>query len=506
VYIDFVLVGVVGNGSAAVSGWFKMDLYGIGFVGSGVLCGLKGNDKLQKRNSLCLMSDSASSASAEHQTDPLGSAPRQRRSRVKKDESTLNTASASSEKKRVVRKKKGETLDEYLDTGRPKVGVRSLRKKYGSSAEEFVQKNPGESAVVKSTARLAATTAFLRTVPKRSPSATVSRRTRPSLSSSSVKTKDSKTPTRRSVSYWQPNVGDMVGGNPSTTTKTLWAGSSRYPSSWKEVCEQAARSSRPILDTGNNRVLIEINHANLKLSAEELKASLTANVRSVLELAVQVYQTCFHDNKQVNTMKIFFNTEADRVAAESVFEDVVPAELRHHFPLASLDAGKIEDSDDGAFVACPRNTDGNPARIEKVERVHYENWSRPRPVIMLNPDLVVLTLYGLRENRRPCFLADYDTAFSLNQNVFNKDGLEGALLYAHPRSWEVYIRYFGRGETVHRFAKQYASRPPLYMVQSELSRRLSEPLMIDRQRPSRSRKRTPGSPEISITDQLKYGL
>jgi len=215
--------------------------------------------------------------------------------------------------------------------------------------------------------------------------------------------------------------------------------------------------------------MVEISHDALRPSDES--AGLSVNVSGVLLLACKLCER-FVLRGTCQSIKVFFNTEHEVEVAKSVLNEVVPDGMQAVIRLASLDEGEFEHTDDFAVLAAPSNTDGNPARIEKVECIHYENWRRQRPVLMLNPDLVVLTLYGLREHRRPSFLSDYRHAFVLDDRAFAREGLIGALLFAYPRTWEVYLRHESRGETVFRFAKQYFSRPSALEIDGDLSWRL----------------------------------
>ncbi|KAA8493608.1 hypothetical protein FVE85_4745 [Porphyridium purpureum] len=257
-------------------------------------------------------------------------------------------------------------------------------------------------------------------------------------------------------------------------SRSLYVGCSRFPEDWQTACLQAAQSCLAALvdekleqGLDKSRISLEMRHERMYKIAR--CGSLSDNFESILELVVALCSEIKRTTSKLRIIKIFLNTDEDVMEAEQCRSRVIPPEFRSSIRLASLDGGSFEDDDDWAILACPRNTDGNPIRIEKVEYVHYENWRRGRPVIMLNPDLVVLTLYGLREERRPSFLSDYREAYVLDQFAYFKNELAGALLYAYPRNWEVYIRHVGRGDHNYRLAKQYEEKPSSLMIQSDLS-------------------------------------
>lgn len=102
---------------------------------------------------------------------------------------------------------------------------------------------------------------------------------------------------------------------------------------------------------------------------------------------------------------------------------------------------KDRPKSDMVIVIAPTNTQGNPEHIEKVELVHYANWSMPRIIVMLNPDLVALTNFTRfgDETREPGFLTDYMRSYYLDPAAFPAKTATGAVLRCFPRKWEMYL-------------------------------------------------------------------
>ena len=233
---------------------------------------------------------------------------------------------------------------------------------------------------------------------------------------------------------------------------------SRFPGSWEETATQVSRAVVHAALEGHDRIRVDVKRPELLVDEfpDPLRkdvplldtsphacrvALLTQAACDTIGALIKLdhsdkrnYRLCVKPRRAA----VHFNSREDAVVGDRFISD----EVRQFTDVFVLgEKKKDRPKADVAVMIAPTNRQGNFAQIEKVELVHYANWSAPKINVMFNPQLIALTsltAFG-DEPREPGFLRDYLRSYYLDPAAFPSKTATGAVLRCFPRKWEMYL-------------------------------------------------------------------
>lgn len=172
----------------------------------------------------------------------------------------------------------------------------------------------------------------------------------------------------------------------------------------------------------------------------------------------------------LKTAVLHFDTAEDATLGKLM----VPESMRPAVRVHALEE-RVWEGADIHIVIAPCNRAGTPARIEDVEAVHYAGWSKPRIIIILNPNLMALTKAVAfdGESREPGFLNDYVSSYYIDPAAYPTKTVTGAVLKCFPRKWELYLMKL-RGDVGFRLVSEQHNLPSAERLRCLFSWRAEE--------------------------------
>lgn len=269
---------------------------------------------------------------------------------------------------------------------------------------------------------------------------------------------------------------------------------SRFPSSWQEAVTQVTTAVTTAAADGHDRIRVDVKSPELLHSPpnpshpqSETLSRAHMRIARLVECANSTLHT-FLIAKNSNRSKyafftpkrgcLFFNDEHDA----KIGREYLDPSLRSLVDVHVLDGLPSYDLKSTVSVLiAPSNRDGNPSHIEAVERVHYSSWNDQKLVIMLNPDLMALTMFTSFEEqpRQPCFLGDYLLSYYLDPLAFPTKKATGAVLRCFPRNWEMYLLKV-HNNMGFRLVAEHKGPPSPERIRCEFSWRIERDLETER--------------------------